>query len=366
VRFEGHDHQDIVYSVPQDWSRYIERVEKLTSLNEDYSGVEAIISMAQLPWFGVEPTRLASWIDQGYEPQDLILRDMVHDLRQFVSKKAKINDQAYTGTHLLTEFMVKVFPITVRYNWTPYLKSERKEWRDSFPDKEPQECTEDEVPCTNEFALPSGLPAAVTFVVPITQMKQWGLDNTMQDIKRVLQHALNNAPTKEEAPAMADSVPPERAFLLHCQEKALEQDLRRYTLFEKERLSFRQIAFLEQQQLKGKRLIAQDVPPSIKHKIPGESGVWESIKRIFEGIYLRPFKGIRHTRTTAVPLEMPAYQCDVHGQDCPLSCPTITQWMKKYESSLPSVTQGSRIPDDFGPNDLYPVDIDLSDTEADE
>lgn len=76
----------------------------------------------------------------------------------------------------------------------------------------------------------------------------------MRDIKRILLHAMNNAPTKQEAPAMADSFPPERAFLLHCQGKAYEQDLKRYTLYAKEMLSPRQIAYVEQQARKGKVL----------------------------------------------------------------------------------------------------------------
>lgn len=37
---------------------------------------------------------------------------------------------------------------------------------------------------------------------------------------------------------------------------------------------------------------------------------------------------------------MPTYHCDMHGEDCPSSCPTVEQWEKKYESALPSVTQG--------------------------
>lgn len=340
VRFEGHDHNDIVYSVPQDWSRYIERVEKLIDLNEDHRWIHAIFQAALLPWWSIPGTRLAAWVDQGYEPPDDTLRDMVHHLRQFVTEKAQRNGQPYTGTDLLNEFGVKVYPITVKYNWTPYLKTERDEWRESYPNREPKECRENDVLCTKEAALPSGLPAVVTFVVPITQMKQWGLDKTMEDIKHVLQHALLNAPTREEAPLMDNSFPPQRAFLLHCQEGTLDQDLKRYTRFAKEMLSIRQIAYLEHQERKGKMLSANEIPKKIKQKISGESGVSESIKRIFEGIYLCPFDGVRQSRITAPPQETETYNCGMHGQDCPSSCPNIKEWAKKYESSLPSPHHG--------------------------
>lgn len=119
----------------------------------------------------VHASDLPAWVDSKDDPKEEVAKQMVHDLRQFARKKAEINGQPYTGTHILDEFDVKVFPITVRYNWAPYLKAEREEWRITCPERKALECTEDEVACTNELALPSGLPAAVTFIVPVTQMK---------------------------------------------------------------------------------------------------------------------------------------------------------------------------------------------------
>ncbi len=180
----------------------------------------------------------------------------------------------------------------------------------------------------------------MTIRVPVTQMKMWGLDETLTGMKHVLQHVIQNAPTQQEAPDMKGHFPSERVWLPHCQDRAFENDLRRYARYAKDMLSPRQIAYLEQQEQKGMELKAEAIPKKIRHNVSGESGVSESIKRVFEGIYLRPFTGAWQNRKTAIPADWTPYHCDIHDTDCPTTCQNLMAWMKKYEVALPAMSHG--------------------------
>ena len=116
-------------------------------------------------------------------------------------------------------------------------------------------------------------------------------------------------------------------------------------------LSPRQIAYLEQQEQKGMELKAEAIPKNIRHHVPGESGVSESIKRVFEGIYLRPFTGAWQNRKTAIPADWTPYHCDIYGDNCTETCQNLMAWMKKYEAALPAMSHG-QLRDETHPENL--------------
>jgi hypothetical protein len=130
----------------------------------------------------------------------------------------------------------------------------------------------------------------VTIRIPISGIKHRSeIVPITKAIREVLTEALKNCPSADEAPDMAyvRSVPPMRAYLLHRHKDAFNKDVTRFPLYMRG-LTFRQIAYLEDQEAKGKPIAPEDLPREIGEEMPTERSVAESIKLTYEAIYLRP------------------------------------------------------------------------------
>jgi hypothetical protein len=334
---------DIQYSVPVDWSRYQSRVETLLKLHNQV-GVSSIFDIAE-KWFGLSPIQLAQWAtnDQALQnnlPQDKVLAAMLRDIRSvFEERKRELGP--ITWVHLLDEFVTMIPRIEVSYNWAPYDAHMRKEIRGRHGAKAFKACTKMEVDNGREPTLPVGIPAFVTIRVPLSPMKTWGLDQIVNQIKGVIRDALKNCPSRKEAPGMVGTIPPKREFLVNAHDSALEKDIERFKLYMNQALSFRQIAYLEFRRRDGKAIDVSTVPKAIRAKVAGESAVCESVTRIYEAIYLKPFTGSRRRRLDAPGQGMSVYDCPQHDQDCSKGCGYMKSWLKKVSRILPTDFTGS-------------------------
>ena len=245
--------------------------------------------------------------------------------------------------------------------------------------------------------LPDGVEAFLTVALPVFDLKKWDIKRVMDRVKRLVREAIVNCPTLQEAPGMllADSprvlkiskgswtkfhiaisgmrsrdvgrilsefksalhrvlesrpdsssdvkaiVPPEWRFLLHAQEAAFRRDIERYLLYQLHGRSVRQIAYLEQHEKRGNRV--KNLPRKIGRKVPKESGVWESIARIYEAVHRKPLSARRRRLDT--PAEgNPPYQCDKPnhqgGAACPRQCSNFQAWWGRVSPTLPIETTG--------------------------
>ncbi len=110
--------------------------------------------------------------------------------------------------------------------------------------------------------------------------------------------------------------------------------VRRYDLHRQEGLTFRQIAYLEREERRGRTLRPgqlRGVPVRID---PGaESSVRESVQRVYRSIYRVRYRAKR--MSVGASNVMP-YQCQTHPKgDCPKECPVLTDWCARLWPSLP-------------------------------
>jgi len=180
----------------------------------------------------------------------------------------------------------------------------------------------------------------MTFSVPVSELSDWDLERVLDSIRRALQLALTERPTTEEAPEMAILLPPQRRFLLHCQEAAFRRDVERYRRWATGR-TFRSIALEEQYEVKGKTFELDPGAP-IGFEIPGDELVRESVARIYEAIWLESFLG-RRRRIDTSAMGISKYSCPEHSEsdDCEkTSCQYLKEWWKRVELTLPSDRSG--------------------------
>jgi len=117
------------------------------------------------------------------------------------------------------------------------------------------------------------------------------------------------------------------------------RDLQRYDLHMQHGYPFRYIAWLETQERAGHQA-HPSVPHPIGTEIPGEDGVEKSVKRIYTAIHRTPYRARRR------PLDTPAqgldeYACPSHPLgDCPEDCPSLTDFMERFNASAPTATTG--------------------------
>ena len=227
--------------------------------------------------------------------------------------------------------------VSVSFNWAPLEIEERKKIRDWWPELF-AECRKSEVDETSVPALPSGVPAVVTFRIPVSEMKKWDIKSVTEEVRKSLHVALRNRPTFREAPKMAPVVPPERKFLVSCRNNQFRRDLKRYKLHVKEGLSYRQIAYLELRERR-KPLDWIKGSKTTKKAARGERTVGEAVKRIHEAIHMKPFKAKRR-RLDNPGQGADTYRCDTHGEFCPRGCPALNKWLCQIEPGLPTNTTG--------------------------
>ena len=332
------------YTAQVDGSRYESRVDQLINLH-DKAGVRAIFALAE-SLYRISPIILAQWAtnDQAleeYPPEDPILIKMLSDLRGvFEEKKQEVAD--LTWIDLLDEYATMVPRIEVSYNWSPYDKHVRKEIRESDGAEVFKACTTTQVESDNEPALPVGIPAFVTIRIPISPMKVWGLDKMVGSLRNVLRDALRHCPSPEEAPEMMGTIPRQREFLMNVQNAVLEKDIERYKRYTNENLNFRQIAYIESQERSGKTVDLNNLPERIRYTVSKESAVCESVIRIYEAIYLKPFPRARRRRLDAPAQGMAEYNCpEHHVEDCHRECSYLKGWFGKVDRTLPTDITGS-------------------------
>lgn len=324
-------------------SGYILRVEELLRLHDKY-WVRQVFELAEL-LYAVSPIILAQWVTndealKNHPPEDSILNRMLTDIRAvFDEKKRELGD--LTWIDLLDEYVTMVPRIEVSYNWAPYDKHVRKEIRDRDGVQVFKACTTTEVESDNEPALPVGIPAFVTIRIPISPMKVWGLSKTVSTVAGVLREALKHCPSPEEAPSIMGTIPRRREFLMTAHDQVLEKDIERYKLYITQGLTFRQIAYVESKRRKNKPVDLNTLPKKIRRNVPKESAVCESVTRIYEAIYLKPFPRARRRRLDTPAQGVPVYNCPEHGEKCSKECNYLRDWLTKVDRTLPTDTTGS-------------------------
>jgi hypothetical protein len=118
------------------------------------------------------------------------------------------------------------------------------------------------------------------------------------------------------------------------------RDLRRYDLHRQQGLTFRQIAYLEREERRGRPLMPGQLRGMPVRIEPGaESSVRASVQRIYRSIYRVPY----HARRLAPDhSNVSPYECPTHpGGDCPLDCPMLLDWVARIWPSLPKPDSGT-------------------------
>lgn len=177
-----------------------------------------------------------------------------------------------------------------------------------------------------------GPPAPwIAFHIAVSGLQ--GVNGIMREFEQAFKAALRTARPTDSV----GIVPPEWRFLLHAQEVTFKRDLEWYRLYQVEGYSVRQIAFLEEQKRLGKPV--HDPPPTIGREVQNESGVWESIARIYEAVHGRPLDARRRRLDTPAEGVAP-YHCETHGTRCPRGCPTLQRWWEIVQQTLPTDAGG--------------------------
>lgn len=246
--------------------------------------------------------------------------------------------------------------IHLSYNWYPVLAKERQKIRqiggpepfqktyevefDPYPKSQDPETGETLMQWRGP-TLPDCVEPFLTIRVPLSDLNKFDITRVTEAIKEAIYFALENRPTRKESPGMIQLIPAHRRFLGHCQEEVFQQDIERYKLHMDHQLNFRQIAFFEDEAKKGKPIAIRDMPQKIKKDVTKESAVGESVSRIYEAIYLKPFPKARRRRLDAPAEGIPEYNCPEHGKDCPEKCQYLEEWMTKVNRTLPTDHTGS-------------------------
>ena len=340
---------DVQYIADVDWSQYVSRVERLIRLHQDV-WVRHVMNLAQNV-FQVAPIIFLQWAlldpqQNQYQAKDQHLNDMADAIRTFYLERKAEREGSHTWVDLFDEFLAVIPKIEVSYNWAPYTTVRREEIRKADGSAAFKACSKYEVADPKEPALPDGIPAFVNIRVPVNQMKIWGLDDIMNVLGRIVREAIENCPSKEEAPNMMTTIPPQREFLMHARPPVFKKDLLRYKLYTKKYLNFREIAFWEAQKDRGVKCFTRDLPSKIKISQTKETSVYESVKRIYEAIHLKPFPRSRRRRLDAPAEGISEYVCLVHTGSliCPESCPSLKRWVNEIERTLPTEASGSGPP----------------------
>lgn len=333
--------EGVFFRTQIDWLVYTRRVATLERLrpprkDEEQEPIWPINIFGGVPYV----------LDESFDASDVtgdnpVLRFILEEIRSFATSKTDFTD-------LLGPGFDEAVGIGASFNWAPFPKEIREKVRTRFGPDVFTSCNSVEVKNSLEPALPDGIGAVVTIRVPVGQLTTWDISPLIHAIKRVLREALKNRPTLDEAPRMTRTMPPYRAFLLHCREDEFQRDLERYKLHKQQGLTFRQVTFMEQARKMGHPIDADKIPKTIGCEVPGERGVAAAVQRIDEAIYFRPYKA-RRRRLDHPGEGIAEYRCPKHAQDCPEACPHLKAWWKSVERTLPTDTtgEGKRLRRDF-------------------
>jgi hypothetical protein len=306
------------------WNRYAGRLRQLLAFHQ-HSYVPAILTFASVTR-RIDPWTFVEWATDDqlfnkHRPERADLASALADVRRafLVRRQEREN---YSARDLLEEHVVFVPEVTVGYNWSPYHAEARAAVRKeagSFDD-----CRSAELPPGDSPALPVGLPAFITFRIPIGHLNQWDVGGVIDAVQDALVDAMKQCPTPAEAPGMRGAIPAERTFLVHCREAEFQRDLERYRLSQTRGLQNVQIAYLERARSRGQQVDVTANPPTvdgtpipdtIRESVPGLAAISESLKRIHEALYLEPAQSAG-TRRRLASVGLPEYNCPTHGQAC--------------------------------------------------
>ena len=334
----------VKFSVELDWERYASRTQELIKLNENY-WITQLCELTAQPFMGTSTNDLLylatdDQLLQKYGPWDTDAVSMAMGIREYYEDKQR-EVGPLTWVDLLDEFVGTVPRTEMSYNWAPYDAQSRRDIRESEGAEAFKECKDLELESHHEPALPAGVPAFVTIQVPVSPMKVWGIDKIVASIGEVLRDALRNCPSQDEAPLMRGTIPPQREFLFNAHEPVLRKDIERYKLYTQHGLTFRQIAAFEYAREKGRPIAIENIPKKIKIDVPKESAVCESVTRIYEAIYLKPFYQARRRRLDAPAKGFSEYTCPEHGRDCHEECQHLKEWLTKVNRTLPTDHTGA-------------------------
>ncbi len=187
-----------------------------------------------------------------------------------------------------------------------------------------------------ELAFLSPVGSSVFFQIDLSRVTLWDLERLARDFKMNLRKSLGGS--HKPLRGWPASEPEELAFLRTVRPDVFYRDLQRYDLHIKHGLSYRLIALLE---VEGKASNLDQIPQQrlVRKKIPPESGVGDSVPRIYQAIYRKKYNAKRRRLDTpAVGIE--PYHCPTHGQDCSLSCPVLIKFRSKVYPTLPTDQTG--------------------------
>jgi len=275
------------------------------------------------------------WVERFWFLQHL-------ELVRYIIKERQEKGQDYDHIDLMHELGLWRPAIRVKFNWIPYEANERKALLKSKGPSAFAECWDTVAKDETKPTLPMLNPAFLTLQIPLTPTTVRGFDEMVEAIRGVLRDAMKNCPTHKEAPNLVSIIPPQREFLLNVTNAVLKVDIRRYRMYMKQKLNFRQIAYWEDNNTQKRPLKLSEIPERISGKIKKESAVSESVKRIYEAIYLTRFTGSRRRKLDSKASPADVYHCPDHpDRSCPLTCNHLTKWMRKIEVTLPGATSGS-------------------------
>lgn len=186
----------------------------------------------------------------------------------------------------------------------------------------------------NEFTTP-GYKARGTWLpilIDISRLNQsdsrWVRKQLWDIIKRQLIKSGSKKPHDEY---------PECSFLYSLRnERTFQNYLHWYDVHTKHKIGFRLIALYERHKQanedKGQRFLEAIKTKQFKvgRLEKGEDKVEKGVKLIYKAIHRKPYPK-RDTKST-----MEQYKCPAHGDQCPVSCAHLKDFMSKFNKSMPS------------------------------
>jgi len=234
------------------------------------------------------------------------------ELVRHIIKERQEKDKEYNHIDLMHELGMWRPAIRVKFNWIPYEANERNGLLQSQGSSAFAECCDTVAKDETKPTLPMLNPAFLTFQIPLTPTTVWGLDEMVEAIRGVLRDAMKNCPTPKEAPNIVSIIPPQREFLRNVTKPVLDVDIRRYQMYMKHKFNFRQIAYWESKNKPTQPMKLSAIPSRIKGTVKKESAVSESVKRIYEALYLNKFTGSRRRKLDTQGPPSEAYRCPEH------------------------------------------------------
>jgi hypothetical protein len=173
-------------------------------------------------------------------------------------------------------------------------------------------------------------PPCLRILVRLDLVTAHDLERLTRKFRGTLKESLQRAGHEQHALRWLRTVKP----------AVFNRDLRRYDLHRDQGLTFRQIAYLEREERRGRALTPGQLRGMPVRIEPGaESSVRTSVQRVYRSIYRIPYRARRRAPdlSTVAP-----YTCAIHPRaDCPLDCPVLRDWIARIWPSLPKPDSGT-------------------------